>query len=66
MTLFEFLIKRIKCIFNGHSYPYLNCFHCGSRSACDFLRDKKGNLIRDEKGNPQWTWKGWGWKRDGR
>jgi hypothetical protein len=53
-------------MWRGHSYPYLNCSHCGSRAAIDFYRDKNGELIRDENGNPQWIWVGWGWKPNGK
>lgn len=55
------LWRRIKCIFTGHTYPFLDCFRCGARSPYQFVRDKDGELIRDKKGNPQWEWIGWGW-----
>ncbi len=53
MTIIEYIFKRLKCIWKGHSYPFLNCFHCGSRSPWEFYRDSNDELIRDENGNPQ-------------
>lgn len=55
------VLQWIKCCFTGHSHPFFNCMRCGAKSPYQLVRDKNGELIRDEDGDPQWKWVGWKW-----